>query len=316
MSTPSRNLNANGGHLITEVMQKHGANVMYTLSGGHIFPIYDGACAQHPPVDVRHEQTATFAAEAHAKLTRELGVACLTAGPGVTNGVSAITTALLQRLAAARPRRPRAAGTLGRRLAAGARPCPDRRVGHEARRDRPHAESTCPRRCTRDRTPQRRRTAARRSSTSRWTSCSVRSKPRCRTPRRSTRWSSRAAATSRGEGADARSRATRDRAGTDVWLNPPRTRCAISRSRYRIPVIPNGMGRGCLPSDHELVFLARALDGAQAGGRRDRHRHADWTSGSDSDVSARRKTIHIQDSETASAAAQTRRGGLGRLAAA
>src|SRR5439155_21451872 len=46
-----------------------------------------------PIYDVRHEQTATFAAEAMAKLTRRPGVAVLTAGPGVTNGISAITTA-------------------------------------------------------------------------------------------------------------------------------------------------------------------------------------------------------------------------------
>src|SRR5579863_10753095 len=45
--------------------------------------------------DVRHEQTATFAAEGMAKLTRRPGVAALTAGPGITNGVSAMTTAMM-----------------------------------------------------------------------------------------------------------------------------------------------------------------------------------------------------------------------------
>jgi acetolactate synthase-1/2/3 large subunit len=69
---------------------------MFTLSGAHVFPLYDGAVTADPPmplVDVRHEQTAVFAAEATAKLTRTPGLAVLTAGPGVTNGVSAVTTA-------------------------------------------------------------------------------------------------------------------------------------------------------------------------------------------------------------------------------
>src|SRR5438034_10260099 len=69
---------------------------MFTLSGAHAFPLYDAAVKGGPPlpiIDVRHEQTAVFAAEASAKLTRRPGLAVLTAGPGVTNGVSAITTA-------------------------------------------------------------------------------------------------------------------------------------------------------------------------------------------------------------------------------
>ena len=69
---------------------------MFTLSGGHVFPLYDGAVTADPPlpiVDVRHEQTAVFAAEATARLTRVPGLAVLTAGPGVTNGISAVTTA-------------------------------------------------------------------------------------------------------------------------------------------------------------------------------------------------------------------------------
>jgi acetolactate synthase-1/2/3 large subunit len=69
---------------------------MFTLSGGHVFPLYDGAVKADPPmriVDVRHEQTAVFAAEATARLSLTPGLAVLTAGPGVTNGMSAITTA-------------------------------------------------------------------------------------------------------------------------------------------------------------------------------------------------------------------------------
>jgi acetolactate synthase-1/2/3 large subunit len=67
---------------------------LFTLSGGHLFSIYDG-CREEgiDIVDVRHEQTAAFAAEGWAKATRTVGVAALTAGPGVTNGMSAIASA-------------------------------------------------------------------------------------------------------------------------------------------------------------------------------------------------------------------------------
>jgi len=76
--------------------RRHGVSVLFTLSGGHVFPLYDAAVKTDPPlrlVDVRHEQTAVFAAEATARLTRAPGLAVVTAGPGVTNSVSAVTTA-------------------------------------------------------------------------------------------------------------------------------------------------------------------------------------------------------------------------------
>ena len=87
---------AHGGVLAVAAARAHGVSTMFTLSGGHVFPLYDGAVTADPPMrllDVRHEQTAVFAAEATARLTRTPGLAVLTAGPGVTNGVSAITTA-------------------------------------------------------------------------------------------------------------------------------------------------------------------------------------------------------------------------------
>jgi len=85
-----------GGAQAVAAALRHGAATMFTLSGGHVFPLYDGAVKAAPPmriVDVRHEQTAVFAAEATGRLTRVPGLAVLTAGPGVTNGVSAVTTA-------------------------------------------------------------------------------------------------------------------------------------------------------------------------------------------------------------------------------
>ena len=84
------------GELAVAVARAHGVETMFTLSGAHVFPMYDGAVKAEPPMrilDVRHEQTAAFAAEATGKLTRVPGLAVLTAGPGVTNGISAIAQA-------------------------------------------------------------------------------------------------------------------------------------------------------------------------------------------------------------------------------
>jgi acetolactate synthase-1/2/3 large subunit len=87
-------MKGHGGELALAGLAGHGVGAIFTLSGGHVFPVYD-ACVKAGLriVDVRHEQTAAFAAEGAAKLTRGPGVAVLTAGPGVTNGVSATTTA-------------------------------------------------------------------------------------------------------------------------------------------------------------------------------------------------------------------------------
>jgi acetolactate synthase I/II/III large subunit len=83
-----------GGRLVAKALRSRGVEHLFTLSGGHLFSIYDGCKAEGIGlVDVRHEQTAAFAAEGVAKATRGLGVAALTAGPGVTNGLSAIAGA-------------------------------------------------------------------------------------------------------------------------------------------------------------------------------------------------------------------------------
>src|SRR5919202_5303753 len=83
-----------GGRLVSATLKAHGVSHLFTLSGGHLFSIYDGC--KHDGiaiVDTRHEQTAAFAAEGWAKATRQPGVAALTAGPGVTNGMSALAGA-------------------------------------------------------------------------------------------------------------------------------------------------------------------------------------------------------------------------------
>jgi acetolactate synthase I/II/III large subunit len=83
-----------GGRLVARRLKAHGVRKLFTLSGGHLFSIYDGCRTEGIDlVDVRHEQTAAFAAEGWAKVTREPGVAALTAGPGVTNAMSAIAAA-------------------------------------------------------------------------------------------------------------------------------------------------------------------------------------------------------------------------------
>jgi acetolactate synthase I/II/III large subunit len=87
-------MEADGGRFAAEVLRRHDVDTVFTLSGGHLFPLYDGCVKTDTRlVDTRHEQTATFAAEGWAKVTRRPGVAALTAGPGVTNGVSAMTAA-------------------------------------------------------------------------------------------------------------------------------------------------------------------------------------------------------------------------------
>jgi thiamine pyrophosphate-dependent acetolactate synthase large subunit-like protein len=83
-----------GGRLVAQRLKAAGVTKLFTLSGGHLFSIYDGCREEGVDiVDVRHEQTAAFAAEGWAKATRSVGVAALTAGPGVTNGMSAIASA-------------------------------------------------------------------------------------------------------------------------------------------------------------------------------------------------------------------------------
>ncbi len=100
-----------GGWHAIAAARAYGVETMFTLSGAHIFPLFDAAVGGKPAVDaagdpraaerggpirlvdVRHEATAVFAAEATAKLTRTPGFAAVTAGPGVTNAVSGLASA-------------------------------------------------------------------------------------------------------------------------------------------------------------------------------------------------------------------------------
>jgi len=86
----------NGGDCIASVLRSHGVEFLFTLCGGHISPILKGAKDLGiRVVDVRHEATAVFAADAVARLSGVPGVAAVTAGPGATNTITAVKNAQL-----------------------------------------------------------------------------------------------------------------------------------------------------------------------------------------------------------------------------
>jgi acetolactate synthase-1/2/3 large subunit len=92
MSVPVRH----GGDRIAEALLAHGVQRLFTLCGGHISPILSAAKARGiRVVDVRDEVTAVFAADATARLTGVPGVAAVTAGPGITNTITALKNAQL-----------------------------------------------------------------------------------------------------------------------------------------------------------------------------------------------------------------------------
>jgi acetolactate synthase-1/2/3 large subunit len=85
-----------GGDLVAAVLRAQGVEHLFTLCGGHVSPVLVGAKALGiRVVDVRHEATAVFAADAVARLTRRPAVAVVTAGPGLTNTVTAVKNAQL-----------------------------------------------------------------------------------------------------------------------------------------------------------------------------------------------------------------------------
>ncbi|BAS28259.1 thiamine pyrophosphate-binding protein [Limnochorda pilosa] len=87
-------MTGHGGRLVARVLRNHGAEVLFTLCGGHIQAIYDGCLDEGiRVVDLRHEQSAVFAADAWSRLTGRVGAAAVTAGPGVTNAITAVANA-------------------------------------------------------------------------------------------------------------------------------------------------------------------------------------------------------------------------------
>jgi acetolactate synthase-1/2/3 large subunit len=87
-----------GGQLVARVLKQAGVGHVFTLCGGHILPIYDGCLDEAIKViDVRHEQAAAHAADAYARLTRNVGVAMVAPGPGVTDAVTGVANAYAAR---------------------------------------------------------------------------------------------------------------------------------------------------------------------------------------------------------------------------
>ena len=85
-----------GGRLAAQALAAEGVDAIFTLSGGHVLPIYEGCRLEGIRiVDVRHEQSAAHAAEAWGRVRRSAGVAVVTAGPGVTGTVTAVANALV-----------------------------------------------------------------------------------------------------------------------------------------------------------------------------------------------------------------------------
>jgi acetolactate synthase I/II/III large subunit len=266
-----------GGALAVATARRHGVTTMFTLSGGHVFPLYDGAVKADPPLrllDVRHEQTAVFAAEGTGRLTRTPGLAVLTAGPGVTNGVSAITTSYFNSSPVV--------------VLAGR--APDYRWGSGSLQELDHPQLVLPvtkRAWTEHDT---KRIAAAVDEAFRLAAAPHRGPvfldialealfgpddaPPAQAASSPEPASARAAADAReapgagGVDTDAVDRiagllATARRPvlvlGSDVWLGGAETQARLAAEELRLPVIANGQGRGILPPGHELqVTRARS----------------------------------------------------------
>ena len=85
-----------GGRLAARAIAAHGVDTIFTLSGGHVMPIYEGCRHEGVRVvDVRHEQAAAHAAEAWGRMRRACGVAVATAGPGVTGTLTAVANSFV-----------------------------------------------------------------------------------------------------------------------------------------------------------------------------------------------------------------------------
>jgi acetolactate synthase-1/2/3 large subunit len=257
-----------GGALAVAAARRHGVTTMFTLSGGHVFPLYDGAVKADPPlrlVDVRHEQTAVFAAEATARLTRTPGLAVLTAGPGVTNGVSAITTAHFN----------------GSPVVVLAGRAPDYRWGAGSLQEIDHPQLVAPvtkRAWTEHETKQigpavddAFRLAGARHRGPVFLDISLEalygqgepaaSPPDGAEPGTGNPAAIDAEAVQRIAGLLAGAQRPVLILGSDVWLDGAEAQARAAAEALRLPVIANGQGRGMLPAGHELL-VTRARSAA------------------------------------------------------
>jgi len=252
-------MQGHGGLAITRTLKALGVSHIFTLTGGHIFPIYDGARADDLRlVDVRHEQSAAFAAEGWARLTRSLGVCAVTAGPGVTN--------IMSPLAQAKSNQAPVLALAGR--------APSFRWGKGSLQEIDHVEFVDPLAPARtvhefDEIPAAVMGAAREALA----------------PRRGPRFvdfpldvlfstgdfevgqpETKRAPVDAADVARLIEKAERPviMAGSNVFMDNAETQLRSLVERARIPAFMNGQGRGCIPADHELAF-ARSRSQAFGG---------------------------------------------------
>ena len=248
----SERIEGHGGDLIAATLKAHGVERIFTLSGGHIFPIYDGAHTRGIQIiDTRHEQAAAFAAEAHGKLARMPGIAALTAGPGVTNGMSAITSAFFN-------------GTP--MLVFGGR-APELRWGQGSLQEMDHVPLVASITKAAETAFETAELAARTAGLFALASRPHRgpvfldvpmdvlfSRAEAEIP------SPEISEMKLGYGDAAPILAEAERPvmliGSDVWAGSGEQAARLFVEKQRIPAFMNGMGRGVLPADHELAFSA------------------------------------------------------------
>jgi acetolactate synthase I/II/III large subunit len=243
-----------GGMAAARALKALGVRQIFTLSGGHIFPIFDG-CKQDgiEIVDVRHEQTAGYAAEGWARLTRSLGVAAVTAGPGVTNVMSPLAQA----------------GFNGAPVLVLAGRAPSFRWGQGSLQEIDHVPFVAP--------LAHARTVA--TTDDIYPDVIAAARAAITPPRRPSfldlpldvvfnstdipadetvelQWPNTFASNDLYDIARLIAEAERPVivAGSNVWLDRAEDRLRALAEKARIPVYMNGQGRGCLPAAHELAF--------------------------------------------------------------
>src|SRR5262252_4302845 len=256
-----------GGAQAVAAARAHGVQTMFTLSGGHVFPVYDGAVKADPPMpilDVRHEQTAVFAAEGTARLTRTPGFAVLTAGPGITNGISAIATAHFN----------------GTGIVVLAGRAPEYRWGSGSLQEFDHPQILGPitKRASTEHSPA----GVGRAVSEAFELASARHRgpvfldvslealfgspePGASGTADPARTPSTAGAAATGDIAEIAALLAQAQRpvlvlGSDVWLGGAESAARAAAEELRLPVIANGQGRGILPSGHDLLMTrARSL---------------------------------------------------------
>jgi acetolactate synthase-1/2/3 large subunit len=242
-----------GGRAVSLALRSLGVQHLFTLTGGHIFPILDG-CRQDGIriIDVRHEQSAAFAAEGWARLTREVGVAAITAGPGVTNSMSALAQAGFNRAP----------------VVALAGRAPTFRWGQGSLQEIDHVPFVDP--IAPARTVTATEEIARDVLTAARSAASAPRGPRfldfpldvlfntsdIEIPQVETDEASRPDQDAMQTIADELTKAERPViiAGSNVWMDAAEDQLVQLAEAAGAPVFMNGQGRGCLPADHRLAF--------------------------------------------------------------